>query len=51
MKHHQRRRVGITAYNVMQSHAINIEELADWRIAPTAEKLQRDVCEHNGDEQ
>ena len=51
MKHHQRRRVGIASYNVMQSHAIDVEELADRGIAPTAEKLQRDVCEHNGDEQ
>jgi hypothetical protein len=35
----------------MQSHAIDVEELADRRIAPARDKLERDVRQHNGCEQ
>jgi len=34
-----------------QSHAIDFDELADWRIAPPRDKLDRDVRQHKGCEQ
>jgi hypothetical protein len=35
----------------MQSYAINIEELADRRIAPARDELKRDVREYQRAEQ
>jgi hypothetical protein len=35
----------------MQSHAIDVEELADRRIAPAPDQLKRNVGEHQTNEQ
>jgi hypothetical protein len=51
VKHDQRRRIGIASHYKMQSHAIDVEELADRRIAPARDKLDGDVRQHNGCEQ
>jgi hypothetical protein len=47
----QRRRIGIASHYKMQSHTIDVEELADRRIAPARNKLDGDVRKHNGCEQ
>jgi hypothetical protein len=46
VEHYQRRRIGIADDYEMQSYAIDIEELADRRIAPARDELKRDVREY-----
>src|SRR5690349_1128426 len=41
----------IASYNVMQSHAIDVEELADRRIAPAPDQFKRHVGQHQSNEQ
>jgi hypothetical protein len=51
VEHDQRRRIGIASHYEMQSHAIDVEELADRRIAPARDELERDVREYKRGEQ
>jgi hypothetical protein len=51
VEHDQRRRIGIADDCEMQSYAIDVEELADRRIAPARNELERDVREYQRAEQ
>jgi hypothetical protein len=51
VEHDQGRRIGIADDYEMQSYAIDIKELADRRIAPARDELERDVREYQRAEQ
>lgn len=50
VEHHQRGRVCLAAIDVMQTHALDLEELANRRVAPARDELQRDVRQYDGEQ-